>query len=206
MIGVHTNSKYVYLFIYECFYIHDDVIDAPRQKCPQYKYPQCPSMSLVNGSHCSAPDFLSLSLFLWKKRATSSCAHGVAQWPKLATVTKHTTLIHVSILYLDKVFQSREIPRSQWQLFATACISVAAKYEEAEEHCPPIPDLLNLTKLSNAGHCSHRLFPALVPMACCLQPLCPRQYPSHLSSFKCFVMNVPRRTSSAVLTWGNMRL
>jgi hypothetical protein len=70
----------------------------------------------------------------------------------LAAVTKHATTIHVSILYLDKVFRSREIPRSQWQLFATACISVAAKYEEAEEHCPPIPDLLDLTKLSNAGH------------------------------------------------------
>jgi hypothetical protein len=66
----------------------------------------------------------------------------------------HTTTIHVSILYLDKIFRTRDIPRSQWQLIATACISVAAKYEEAEEHCPPIPDLLELTKLSNAGHTS----------------------------------------------------
>jgi hypothetical protein len=31
---------------------------------------------------------------------------------------------------------------------------VAAKYEEAEEHCPQIPDLLQLTRLSNAGHTS----------------------------------------------------
>jgi len=52
---------------------------------------------------------------------------------------------------MDKIFRSRDIPRSQWKLLATACISVAAKYEEAEEHCPPIPDLLQLTKLSNAG-------------------------------------------------------
>lgn len=66
----------------------------------------------------------------------------------------HSTTVHVSILFLDKIFRSREIPRSQWQLLATACISVAAKYEEAEEHCPPIPDLLQLTKLSNAGHTS----------------------------------------------------
>jgi hypothetical protein len=29
---------------------------------------------------------------------------------------------------------------------------VAAKYKEAEEHCPPIPELLQLTKLSAAGH------------------------------------------------------
>jgi len=66
----------------------------------------------------------------------------------------HNTTIHVSILYLDKIFRSREIPRNQWKLIATACISVAAKYEEAEEHCPPIPDLLQLTKLSNAGYTS----------------------------------------------------
>jgi hypothetical protein len=66
----------------------------------------------------------------------------------------HPSTVHVSILYLDKIFRSREIPRGQWQLLATACISVAAKYEEAEEHCPPIPELLRLTKLANAGHTS----------------------------------------------------
>jgi Cyclin, N-terminal domain/Cyclin, C-terminal domain len=66
----------------------------------------------------------------------------------------HPSTVHVSILYMDKIFRSREIPRGQWQLLATACISVAAKYEEAEEHCPPIPELLRLTKLANAGHTS----------------------------------------------------
>lgn len=66
----------------------------------------------------------------------------------------HTTTVHVSILFLDKIFRSRDIPRSQWQLLATACLSVAAKYEEAEEHCPPIPDLLKLTKLDQVGHTS----------------------------------------------------
>mmetsp|Transcript_10158 Transcript_10158/g.12821 ORF Transcript_10158/g.12821 Transcript_10158/m.12821 type:complete len:336 (-) Transcript_10158:185-1192(-) len=66
----------------------------------------------------------------------------------------HTSTVHVSILYLDKIFRSNDIPRSQWQLLATGCISVAAKYEEAEEHCPPIPDLLQLTRLSQAGHTS----------------------------------------------------
>jgi len=66
----------------------------------------------------------------------------------------HNSTVHVSILFLDKIFRSNNIPRSQWQLIATACISVAAKYEEAEEHCPPIPDLLILTKLNQAGHTS----------------------------------------------------
>jgi len=66
----------------------------------------------------------------------------------------HNSTVHVSILFLDKIFRSRDIPRNKWQLLATACISVAAKYEEAEEHCPPIPDLLQLTKLRDAGHTS----------------------------------------------------
>lgn len=66
----------------------------------------------------------------------------------------HNSTIHVSVLYLDKIFRSREIPRGSWQLLATACLSLAAKYEEAEEMCPQIPDLLHLTKLNNAGHTS----------------------------------------------------
>lgn len=66
----------------------------------------------------------------------------------------HNSTVHVSILFLDKIFRSNDIPRSQWQLLATACISVASKYEEAEEHCPPIPDLLQLTRLNQAGHTS----------------------------------------------------
>lgn len=63
----------------------------------------------------------------------------------------HNSTVHVSILYLDKIFRTRDIPRTRWQLLATACISVAAKYEEAEEHCPPIPELLRLTKLREMG-------------------------------------------------------
>lgn len=66
----------------------------------------------------------------------------------------HNTTVHCAILFLDKIFRSRDVPRGQWQLFATACLSIASKYEEAEEHCPPIPDLLRLTKLESAGHSS----------------------------------------------------
>ncbi|GMI14895.1 hypothetical protein TrLO_g7345 [Triparma laevis f. longispina] len=67
----------------------------------------------------------------------------------------HPTTIHTSILYLDKIFREQEgkpcPPRNKWQLLATACISVASKYEEAEEHCPPIPELLEVTKLYQSG-------------------------------------------------------
>ena len=68
----------------------------------------------------------------------------------------HPSTIHTSVLYLDKIFREQDgrqpPPRGKWQLLATSCISVASKYEEAEEHCPPIPDLLEVTKLSQAGH------------------------------------------------------
>lgn len=71
------------------------------------------------------------------------------------TFRLHDSTIHVSVLFLDKILRSRnDIPRGQWQLLATACISLAAKYEEAEEHCPHIPDLLQVTKLSSVGHTS----------------------------------------------------
>lgn len=64
----------------------------------------------------------------------------------------HNTTVHASVLFLDKIFRSRDIPRSQWQLLASACISVAAKYEEAEGCCPHIPDLLHMTRLSSLGY------------------------------------------------------
>lgn len=64
----------------------------------------------------------------------------------------HNTTVHVSVLYMDKIFRSANIPRHLWQLFATACITIASKYEEAEEHCPHIPELLKFTKLSEFGH------------------------------------------------------
>lgn len=65
----------------------------------------------------------------------------------------HDTTIHVSVLFLDKVLRSRdEISRSQWQLLAAACISLAAKYEETEERCPYIPHMLEVTKLNSVGH------------------------------------------------------
>ena len=66
----------------------------------------------------------------------------------------HNVTVHCAVLFLDKIFRSEDVPRSQWQLFATACISIASKYEEAEDHCPHIPELLRLTKLSAAGHTS----------------------------------------------------
>ena len=63
----------------------------------------------------------------------------------------HNSTIHVAILFMDKIFADPKVKRDKWQLLATACITVAAKYEEAEEHCPIIPDLLKMTKLAGEG-------------------------------------------------------
>lgn len=64
------------------------------------------------------------------------------------TFRLHDSTIHVSVLFLDKILRSRnEISCKSWQILATACISLASKYEEAEEHCPHIPDLLRVTNL-----------------------------------------------------------
>lgn len=56
--------------------------------------------------------------------------------------------VHCAIFYMDKILTTRDIPKRRWQLLATACVSVACKFEEAEEHCPPIPDMLELTRLN----------------------------------------------------------
>lgn len=62
-----------------------------------------------------------------------------------------TTTVHCATLYMDKILATREVPRNRWQLIAAACISVASKYEEAEECCPQIPDLIDLTRLNRTS-------------------------------------------------------
>jgi hypothetical protein len=61
--GGVSKNEYIYVSIYVCFHIHDDIIGAPRQKTIQYKYQQCSLMSLVNASDCCAANFL-FTLFL----------------------------------------------------------------------------------------------------------------------------------------------
>lgn len=67
----------------------------------------------------------------------------------------HTSTIHCAVLYLDKLLRSpNQILQNEWIFFATCCLSLAAKYEEMEEHCPLVPELLAATKLNNLGHTS----------------------------------------------------
>lgn len=82
------------------------------------------------------------------------CRHHLVNW--MVNVGEQCNLlnstVHVSIILIDKIFSKRDVPKSEWHLFATACISIAAKSEETHERCPAIPDLLAITKLSGTGH------------------------------------------------------
>ncbi len=109
------------------------------------------SMKLVQGEYVSPSNYNPEASFLPFRRYLVDWMSDVGEQFSLCPTT-----IHTSILYLDKIFREQDgvaAPnRQKWQLIATACISVASKYEEAEELCPPIPDLLEVTKLYQAGH------------------------------------------------------
>jgi hypothetical protein len=108
-------------------------------------------MKAVQGEYVSASTHNPLASYLPFRRYLVDWMSDVGEQFNL-----HPTTIHTAILYLDKIFREqdgRSCPeRSQWQLLATACLSCAAKYEEAEEHCPNIPELLEVTKLYASGH------------------------------------------------------
>jgi len=63
----------------------------------------------------------------------------------------NTSTVHCAILYMDKILSSRVVDRNKWQLLGTAALSVASKYEEAEEHCPPIPELIDMVNLRTSS-------------------------------------------------------
>jgi len=62
-----------------------------------------------------------------------------------------TSTVHCAVLYMDKILATREVPRNKWQLLASSCISVASKYEEAEECNPPIPHLIEIARLDKSS-------------------------------------------------------
>lgn len=62
-----------------------------------------------------------------------------------------STTIYTSVLFLDKLMREDHVPRTQLRFYAAVCISLAAKFEEAEELCPTTPEFLRATKLANDG-------------------------------------------------------
>lgn len=111
------------------------------------------SMKLVQSDFVSAEHYNPDAAYLPFRRYLVDWMSDVGEQFNL-----HQTTIHTSILYLDKIFREQNGAvsphRQKWQLLATACITCASKYEEAEEDCPPIPELLEVTKLRSAGHTS----------------------------------------------------
>jgi len=62
------------------------------------------------------------------------------------------TTVHVSVLFLDKILRSKpDFPGGNSYLMAAVCLSVAAKYEEAERNCPRLSELLKVPNLHNCG-------------------------------------------------------
>ena len=60
--------------------------------------------------------------------------------------------MHIAVAYMDYVLAKVEVPKNKYFLTATACLYLAAKYDELDKRIPPIHDLLraSLSKLSTA--------------------------------------------------------
>lgn len=66
----------------------------------------------------------------------------------------NNSTMHVAVGYMDKFLQAMDVHKSRYQLVAMACLVIAAKYEEAEEHVPS-------TETVN-GYASHAYPPKMV--------------------------------------------
>mmetsp|Transcript_20439 Transcript_20439/g.19656 ORF Transcript_20439/g.19656 Transcript_20439/m.19656 type:complete len:293 (-) Transcript_20439:33-911(-) len=88
------------------------------------------------------PDFP----FLSYRRQIVDWMNSVGEQCELACTT-----IHASIFFLDKLLLLDHIPMTQLKFYAAVCISLAAKFEEAEELCPTSPEFLKAAKLIDEG-------------------------------------------------------
>eukprot|EP00981_Chlorochromonas_danica_P004197 scaffold847_cov172-Ochromonas_danica.AAC.11 len=63
----------------------------------------------------------------------------------------HVTTTHAAVAYLDRLQPNESYTRFEWQMFAICCILVSAKFNESEEHVPPLRRLEEITQqaLSN---------------------------------------------------------
>ena len=90
------------------------------------------SMKLVQSEYVSASTHNPSASYLPYRRYLVDWMSDVGEQFNL-----HQTTIHTAILYLDKIFREQDgakpPPRQKWQMLATACITCASKYEEAEE-------------------------------------------------------------------------
>lgn len=58
----------------------------------------------------------------------------------------HITTTHAAISYLDRLQPNEKFSRFEWQMVAICCIIIASKYNECEEHVPPLQKLGEITQ------------------------------------------------------------
>lgn len=63
----------------------------------------------------------------------------------------------LQIAYMDKLLQRIDVPRPQHQLLTLVCLMVAAKYEEAEERLPNIPQLNEIAGTAFPKHAFNQM-------------------------------------------------
>jgi hypothetical protein len=78
----------------------------------------------------------------------------------------HITTTHAAICYLDRLQPNEKFSRFEWQMMAICCIVIASKYNECEEHVPPLKQLGEITQqqIENSILLEYELF-ALKRMA-----------------------------------------
>lgn len=65
----------------------------------------------------------------------------------------HITTAHAAVAYLDRLQPSEKCSRYEWQMMAICCIIISSKYNECEEHVPPLHRLEEITQQILTNEC-----------------------------------------------------
>jgi hypothetical protein len=79
---------------------------------------------------------LSVAISLQYRRVVVEWMVDVAEYFNL-----HLTTTHAAIAYLDRLQPNEKYSRFEWQMMAICCLIISSKYNECEEHVPPLHKL-----------------------------------------------------------------
>lgn len=65
----------------------------------------------------------------------------------------HVTTTHAAIAYLDRLQPNEKFSRFEWQMMAICCLIISSKYNECEEHVPPLHKLEEITQQDMTNEC-----------------------------------------------------
>lgn len=65
----------------------------------------------------------------------------------------HLTTTHAAIAYLDRLQPNEKYSRFEWQMMAICCLIISSKYNECEEHVPPLHKLEEITQQAMTNEC-----------------------------------------------------